>query len=266
MEIDLPLGQRQVQGGLWELPQNGEAKVYFVEHDGYFNRAGIYLEDNLSYADNAERYIYFSKCVVHLARYLPWRAEVVHIHDWQVALVPALMLQQRNEGWGTPPPTCLTIHNLAFQGIFPAEAFGLTNLPAEFFAPDGVGAEYYALLNCLKGGIIFADSLTTVSPRYAREITTEELGCGLDGVLRKQAHKLTGILNGVDYSEWNTTRNPYLLRSYTIARMAGKTYNKRELQRQVALPVDEKPRCSAPFRAWRSKKAWISNWAPSRRC
>jgi starch synthase len=239
-KFDLPLGQRQVQGGLWELPQNGEAKVYFVEHDGYFNRAGIYLEDNLSYADNAERYIYFSKCVVHLARYLPWRAEVVHIHDWQVALVPALMLQQRNEGWGTPPPTCLTIHNLAFQGIFPAEAFGLTNLPAEFFAPDGVGAEYYALLNCLKGGIIFADSLTTVSPRYAREITTEELGCGLDGVLRKQAHKLTGILNGVDYSEWNTTRNPYLLRSYTIARMAGKTYNKRELQRQVALPVDEK--------------------------
>jgi len=239
-EFDLPLGHRHVQAGLWELPQTGEAKVYFVEHDGYFNRAGIYLEDNLSYPDNAERYIYFSKCVVHLARYLPWRAEVVHVHDWQVALVPALMVQQRHEGWGTPPPTCLTIHNLAFQGIFPAEAFGLTNLPAEFFAPDGVGAEYYSLLNCLKAGIIFADSITTVSPRYAREITTEELGCGLDGVLRKQAHKLTGILNGVDYSEWNTTRNPYLLRSYTIARMAGKTYNKRELQRQVALPVDEK--------------------------
>ena len=183
-----------------------------MEHDGYFNRAGIYLEDNLSYADNAERYIYFSKCVVHLARYLPWRAGGGAYSRLAGGPGAGPDVATAHEGWGTPPPTCLTIHNLAFQGIFPAEAFGLTNLPAEFFAPDGVGAEYYALLNCLKGGIIFADSLTTVSPRYAREITTEELGCGLDGVLRKQAHKLTGILNGVDYSEWNTTRNPYLLR------------------------------------------------------
>jgi len=103
-----------------------------------------------------------------------------------------------------------------------------------------VGAEFYGLLNCLKCGIIFADRITTVSPRYAREITTEELGCGLDGVLRKYSTKLTGILNGVDYNEWNTTKNPHLLRSYTVARMAGKTFNKRELQRQIALPVDEK--------------------------
>jgi starch synthase len=239
-QFDLPLGQRRVQAGLWELAQPGEAKIYFVEQPGYFDRAGIYLEDNLSYADNAERFIFFSKCVVHLARYLPWRAEIVHVHDWQVSLVPALILHQQNEGWVNPPPTCLTIHNLAYQGVFPAEAFALANLPPEFFAPDGVGAEFYGLLNCLKCGIIFADRITTVSPRYAREITTEELGCGLDGVLRKYSTKLTGILNGVDYNEWNTTKNPHLLRSYTVARMAGKTFNKRELQRQIALPVDEK--------------------------
>jgi starch synthase len=239
-QFDLPLGHRHVQGGLWELEQPGEAKIYFVEHSGYFNRAGIYQEDNISYADNTERFIYFSKCVTHLARYLPWRAEIVHVHDWQTALVPAMILQQQNEGWGNRPPTCLTIHNLAYQGVFPAEAFALANLPAEFFAPDGVGAEFYGLMNCLKCGIIFADSITTVSPRYAREITTEELGCGLDGVLRKHAGKLTGILNGVDYGEWNTTHNPHLLRPYTITHMAGKAYNKRELQRQVALPVAEK--------------------------
>jgi starch synthase len=238
--FDLPMGQRHVQGGLWELVQPGEARIYFVEQAGYFDRPGIYLENNLSYADNAERYLFFSKCVAHLARFLPWRPEIVHLHDWQVALVPAMILQQEREGWGNPPRTCLTIHNLAYQGVFPADAFALTNLSAEFFAPDGVGAEYYGLLNCLKGGIIFANSLTTVSPRYAREITTEELGCGLDGVLRKQAGKLTGILNGVDYNEWNTTKNPYLLRSYTPAHMAGKAYNKRELQRQLRLPVDDK--------------------------
>jgi starch synthase len=238
-KFDLKLGHRHVQAGLWELDRPGEAKIYFVDQPGYFDRAGIYLENNVSYADNAERYIFFSKCVVNLARYLPWHADIVHVHDWQVGLVPALILQQEDEGWGNRPHTCLTIHNLAYQGVFPAEAFALANLPAEYFAPDGVGAEYYGLLNCLKCGIVFADSITTVSPRYAREITTEELGCGLDGVLRKYAGKLTGILNGVDYEEWNTTKNPYLWRSYTISRMTGKTLNKRELQRQVGLPADE---------------------------
>ena len=238
-QFDLPLGRRRVQGGLWELVRPGEARIYFVEQDGYFNRAGLYLEDNLSYADNAERFLFFSKCVTHLARYLPWRAEVVHVHDWQVGLVPAMVLHQRTEGWKDTPRTCLTIHNLAYQGIFPADAFALANLPADYFAPDGVGAEFYGLLNCLKGGIIFADRVTTVSPRYAREITTEELGCGLDGVLRKYGAKLIGILNGVDYDEWNTTKNPHLLRPYTATRMAGKTFNKRELQRQLGLPVDD---------------------------
>jgi starch synthase len=238
-QFDLPLGRRHVQGGLWELVRPGEARIYFVEQDGYFNRAGLYLEDNLSYADNAERFLFFSKCVTHLARYLPWRAEVVHVHDWQVGLVPAMVLHQRTEGWKDTPRTCLTIHNLAYQGIFPADAFALANLPADYFAPDGVGAEFYGLLNCLKGGIIFADRVTTVSPRYAREITTEELGCGLDGVLRKYGAKLIGILNGVDYDEWNTTKNPHLLRPYTATRMMGKAFNKRELQRQLGLPVDD---------------------------
>ncbi len=238
--FDLPLGLERVQAELWELERPGEARIYFIEQPDYYDRAGIYLENHLSYADNAERFIFFSKCVVHLARYLPWRAEMVHVHDWQAGLVPALMLQEKRAGWGNPPPTCLTIHNLAYQGVFPAAAFALTNLPADFYAPDGVGTEYFGMLNCLKGGIVFADSITTVSPRYAREITTEELGCGLDGVLRENAGKLTGILNGVDYAEWNTTNNPHLFKPYSVTRMAGKKVNKRELQRRVALPVAEK--------------------------
>ncbi len=238
--FDLPLGQRRVQAALWELVRDGEAKVYFVEHNGYFDRAGIYFENHLSYPDNAERFIFFSKCVAHLARYLPWRADILHVHEWQAAMVPALVRQQRAEGWGNAPRTCLTIHNLAYQGVFPAEAFALANLPARYFSADGEGAEFYGQLNCLKCGIACADSITTVSPRYAREITTEELGCGLDGVLRKYAGKLTGILNGVDYGEWNTTNNPHLFRSYSRDRMAGKVFNKRELQRQLGLPVNEK--------------------------
>jgi len=169
-----------------------------VEHPGFFDRAGIYFENNISYADSDARYIFFSKCVTHLARYLPWQPDLVHVHDWQVALVPALMLhQKRAEGWGNPPPTCLTIHNLAYQGIFPSAAFALTNLPPDFFNLEGV--EFYGQLNCLKGGIVFADVITTVSPRYAREITTEALGCALDDRLRQRQKQLFGILNGVDY-------------------------------------------------------------------
>ena len=105
------------------------------------------------------------------------------------ALVPVLMLhQQRAEGWGNPPPTCLTIHNLAYQGIFPADAFALDESAAGIFHPEG--AEFYGQLNCLKAGIVFADVITTVSPRYAREITTEEFGCGLDGLLRRRQNRL----------------------------------------------------------------------------
>ena len=207
-KFDLPLGVRQIQGELWELKRPGEARTFFVDQPFYFDRAGIYLEDNLSYADNAERFIFFSKCVVNLAcYYLPWHPDIVHVHDWQTALVPSLIWQQQREGWGTslsaagatnPPKTVLTIHNLAYQGVFPAEAFWLTNLPSDLFTTDTL--EFFGLLNFLKGGIVFADRLTTVSPRYAREITTEELGCALDGVLRQHAGKLTGILNGVDYN------------------------------------------------------------------
>jgi starch synthase len=149
--------------------------------------------------------------------------------------VPALMRhQKRAEGWGKPPPTCLTIHNLAYQGIFPPGAFPLTNLPPEFFNLDGL--EFYGQLNCLKGGIIFADAITTVSPRYAREITTEALGCMLDDRLRQREKQLFGILNGVDYGEWNTTQNPYLPHSFSARRLAGKTGNKLALQKELGLP------------------------------
>jgi starch synthase len=235
--FNIPLGSRWVQAGLWFLELDSGLKVYFVDCPEFYDRSGIYHERNISYPDNAERFIFLSKCVVHLARYLPWRADLVHVHDWQLGLVPMLLMQQRYEGWGNPPPTCLTIHNLAYQGVFPPEAYQLTNASREFFMPDG--AEYYGLLNCLKAGIAFTDLITTVSPRYAREITTEEYGCGLDGLLRRRRDRLFGILNGVDYSDWNTTNNPLLHKAYSVTRLGGKKHNKLELQKFLGLPVDE---------------------------
>jgi starch synthase len=227
-EFDLPLGAGRAQAELFSLEVEHGLAVDFIHHPEFFDR----------YADNAERFVFFSKCVAHLARYLTWRPDVVHVHDWQTALVPAMILQRQREGWGNPPPTCLTIHNLAYQGTFPAAAFALTNLPEEFFNLEGV--EYYGQLNCLKAGIAFADAITTVSPRYAREITTEEFGCGLDGFLRKRQNKLFGILNGVDYDEWNTTDNKFLPNSFSATRLAGKTACKLALQKELGLPVTKK--------------------------
>jgi starch synthase len=234
--FDLPLGARKVQAELSSLEAETGLLVYFIRQPEFYFRDGLYMEDDTSYADNAERFVFFSKCVAHLARYLPWRPNVVHINDWQTGLVPALMRHQhRAEGWENPPPVCLSIHNLAYQGVFPPEAFALTNLPPEFFTVDGM--EFYGGLNCLKAGIIFADVITTVSPRYAREITTEEFGCGLDDQLRRRQDRLLGILNGIDSEEWNPATDHFLARRYSAARLAGKTANKLALQKELELPV-----------------------------
>lgn len=235
-QIDLPLGARRAQAELWAAEPIKDLTIYFINQPAYYDRAALYQENGADFWDNGERFIFFSKCVAQLARYLPWQPEVVHVHDWQTALVPALILHQsRTAGWGNAPLVCLTIHNLAYQGIFPGGTYDLTNLPPDYFHPEGF--EYFKLLNCLKGGIAYADVLTTVSPRYAREITTEEFGCGLDGLLRKRQSRLVGILNGVDYDEWNTTRNPHLKHAYSAGKLAGKMAGKLDLQRELALPV-----------------------------
>ncbi len=234
--IDLPLGSRRVQAEVWILQPVERLTVYFIHAPEFFDRAGLYSEGGSDYWDNGERFVFFSKCIVQLARYLPLQPEIVHVHDWQTGLVPALIKhQQEAEGWGTAPRTCLTIHNLAYQGVFPASAFALTNLPENYFCRDGV--EFLGTLNCLKAGIQLADVITTVSPRYAREITTEEFGNGLDGLLRKRKNALMGILNGVDYEEWNTTGNPCLKHPYSSRNLRGKALNKLDLQRELGLPV-----------------------------
>ena len=234
--LDLPMDTSRVQGRVWTRVTDEHLTDYFIEQPHFFERSDYYQERGIDYPDNAERFIFFCKAVVNLARYLPWRPDVVHLHDWQTALAPVFMLEQQlHEGWTTPPPTCLTIHNMAYQGGFPPAKFALTNLPGNYFQPDGV--EYYGWLNCLKGGICFANILTTVSPRYAREITTELYGCGLDGALRRRQAVLFGILNGVDYDEWKTTRNPFLKHSYSAVDLRGKEADKAALQKEMGLPA-----------------------------
>ncbi|MCC6821610.1 MAG: glycogen synthase GlgA [Verrucomicrobia subdivision 3 bacterium] len=236
-QFDLLLGLKRVGAELWTLEVAEGLTLYFIHQPAYFDRAGLYGDNGADYGDNAERFIFFDKCVAHLARFLPWRPEVLHVHDWHTGLVPMLVAHQaRAEGWTQPPKICLTIHNLAYQGCFPRSNFALTNLPGNLFTPET--AEFYGQLNCLKAGIAGAEVITTVSPRYAREITTQEFGAGLDGLLRKRQSALVGILNGVDYEEWHTTANPYLPAGYSAANLAGKVECKRALQAEFALAVN----------------------------
>jgi starch synthase len=237
IRLDLVLGVRRVRGEVWTLQPEPGLTIYFIDQPEFYQRAGLYQKDGLDYPDNAERFIFLSKSVAHLGLTLDWKPEVVHLNDWQAGFA-ALFLHHRKrvEPEASCPRICMTIHNLAYQGVFPASQYALTNLPWDYFVPDGV--EFYGQTNCLKAGVAYSDVITTVSPRYAREITTEEFGCGLDGLLRSRQASLYGILNGADYDEWNTTANPYLKQSYSAQDLSGKAQNKTELQSQFGLPVD----------------------------
>jgi starch synthase len=237
--LDLPLGSGQVQAQVWALQPRPNLTVYFIDHPPFYDRPGLYHEDGHDYPDNAARFIFFSKCVAHLAQHLAQPPQVVHLHDWQTGLVPLFLRHGRDPAaWASAPRSLFTIHNLAFQGLFPAHEFALTNLPHNYFQMDGV--EFHSLLNCLKAGLVFADALTAVSPRYAQEISTPALGCGLDGVLRQRRAVLSGILNGVDYSQWKTEGNPCLRYSYNAQRMLGKAAEKRALQKELGLPRESR--------------------------
>lgn len=236
--LDLPLGAAVHHAGVKIARPEPNLTIYFVDAPQFYDRPGLYLDpmSKADYWDNAERYIFLSKAVVNLARYLPGKPEIVHVHDWHTALVPLFVRHQAwHEGWLDAPKTVLTIHNLAPQGRCSAAKYALTNLPGYYFHPDA--AEFWGDFNPLKAGLVFADALTTVSPTYAREILTPEYGEGLDGLLRARQAVLTGILNGVDYEEWRTTGNPYLPAAYTVEDLAGKAANKAALQAELGLPA-----------------------------
>ncbi len=232
--LAFPLGNEFVRGGVWTLQPQPNLTVYFVDQPRFFDRDGIYQSSSGDYDDNANRYVFFCKSVVNLARYLPWQPEIVHLHDWQTGLVPILIRHQfETAGWGNRPHHCFTIHNLAYQGVFEAGNFALTNLPLDYFTP--ATAEFFGNLNFLKAGVCTADQVSTVSPTYASEIGTPEFGCGLESFLRELPSPVKGILNGVDYEEWNTHQNAHLVQPYDIRRLGGKRANKLALQRQLGL-------------------------------
>ncbi len=235
--LEIPLDWRIRTATIWRLEVRPNLAMYFVDEPGYFDRDGIYNEHGTDFSDNAERYIFFSKAVTALAERL--NPDVVHLHDWQTGLVPA-MIQQRAGGglWEKAPKTCFSVHNLVYQGVFPYSDFRKTGLPDHCF--HFARLEYFGQMNCLKGGIALADWVSTVSPTYAQEITEPEFGASLDDVLRNRGERLTGILNGVDYEEWKTRGNPHVKHGYDLENLRGKGFQKRGLQKEMGLPQDAK--------------------------
>ncbi len=228
VDVKVNVGSKRLDAEIFECTAPTGVQVFLVRRDEYFDRSGIYGSEGRSYDDNAERFIYFSRAVVELARHMDPAPDILHAHDWQSALVPAFVKER-----GLPFGTVLTIHNLAYQGSFWGVDFGLTNLPGHYFSQNGL--EFHGRLNFLKGGIVFADKVTTVSERYCRDIQTPEAGCGLDGILRAQAHKLVGILNGADYDIWNPAIDKTIPSAYTPANLAGKACCRKALLEELGL-------------------------------
>src|SRR4051794_3090511 len=214
-------------------------KVYLICREEFFDRRNPYGNGERDYEDNADRFIFFCKAVVEMLRLGDLQADVVHCHDWQAALLPILLREaERRHGVTLALKTIFTIHNIAYQGVFPAKVFARTNLPDELYHMDGL--EYYSQVNLMKGGILFADRVTTVSPRYAREIQTPEFGCGLDGVAQTRADDIVGLLNGVDNSVWNPAVDALIPARYSAVNMSGKLVCRAELLKRCGFAPEFK--------------------------
>lgn len=209
----------------------GEKGVYFLDNPAHFDRDNVYGEP-----DDFQRFVLFSKAVVKLPEAIGKTFNIFHCNDWQTAVVPLYLKQQ-----GTDAKSVFTIHNLGYQGVFPKKAFSLLDLPDSFLSEEGL--EFYGKVNLMKAGILFSDAVNTVSPAYAEEIQTKAYGEKMDGLLRSRKAKLSGILNGIDYEEWNPATDSCLASNFSKAVPESKVKNKEELLKECLLPAGKEPLC-----------------------
>jgi starch synthase len=234
--LTIPLGSRTRFPALAEGGEIEGVRYFFVDDPEYFDREQLYGDKSGDYPDNAERFAEFSRAAIEFAKHV-WLPDVFHCHDWQTALVPTLL---RTVYSGDPllrsVPVVFTIHNLGYQGLFPAPVLKQIGLPESLFNLNGL--EFYGKVNFLKGALLFADYLTTVSRKYAQEIQTPEYGHGLEGVIRDRAERLAGILNGVDYSAWSPDSDTFIAANYSAANLAGKRVCKKDLLEAFRMPSE----------------------------
>ncbi len=237
--LSVPIGADHEACQVLKTTASGGVPLYLLRADRYFDRDGLYGTADQDYPDNAERFVFFSRAVLELMCLQPHH--ILHAHDWHAALAVVFLKTQPLRYPALPDvKTVMTVHNLGYQGRFANTAWPLLDLDWSLFNYRCL--EFYNDINFLKGGIVFADAVTTVSPSYAAEIMTPEQGFGLDGVLHERADRVFGILNGVDYSIWNPDTDPYLARNFSITHLAGKKHCQQSLRQYFHLD----PTANAP--------------------
>jgi starch synthase len=241
--MSVPMGGVLRFASLLEGPPLGKpgaaVRTFFVDHPPFYDRPTIYGPAGGEYWDNAGRFAFFCYAVMEAAKQV-FRPDILHAHDWPAALLPVLKKSNYMYDWAWGPvKTVLTIHNIGYgyQGEFDKAAVPGVGLSWDLFRMDRL--EHHDHVNFLKGGIVYSDAVTTVSPRYAEEIKTPPFGAGLDGVIRDHAGKLHGILNGVDYGEWDPERDKFLVENYGPDDLSGKRECKRDLLQSFELPSED---------------------------
>jgi starch synthase len=234
--LSAPVADEAVEAAVLETTLGKNVPVYLIRADRYFDREFLYGGPAGDYSDNLERFVFFSRAALELLRQRP--VDVIHCHDWQTAAaVVYLKTQPARYPETSAAKSLFTIHNLGFQGLFGPSAWPLLNLDTRYFTPPFL--EFYGGINLLKGALVFADKITTVSPSYAEEITGPDQGFGLEGVLRQRAADLVGILNGVDYYHWNPWTDPFLAYHYGEHSLSVKQDCKTALRQIVGLPASD---------------------------
>ena len=230
-----PMSQGYVDGEI-ALTEYDGVTAYLVEKDDYYYRDYLYSTPDGDYLDNAERFIFFSKSILEAIKVTGFVPDVLHCNDWETALAPVfLKTLYKDEPLLKNISSLFTIHNLGYQGIFWQYDMHLLNIGWEYFAPDYL--EFFGNINFFKGGIVFSDIINTVSRKYSKEIQTPEFGWGLDGILRTRKSDLYGIINGIDYEDWNPWKDPYIPAHYDNKDTKNKKKCKAALQEAFGLPV-----------------------------
>lgn len=232
--ITVSIGEKLVEGRIHTSKLGKNVTVYLIEKDEYFNRPDLYRTSDGDHIDNSERFIFYSKAVLEVAKTFNIKADVIHCNDWQTGLIPLLLkTKEQSNPFFENTVSLFTIHNLAYQGLFWHLDMPMTNLSWNVFTPEGI--EFYGKINLMKSGIVFSDIINTVSKKYSKEIQTKEFGCRLEGILKKRSSDLYGILNGVDYDVWNPEKDKLIKTKYSHSNMKGKKTCREDLLKTFGL-------------------------------
>ena len=235
--LRIPMGSGSEIGRVFLFEDPSGVKVYFIDQPEYFSRDELYGTPLGDYPDNDRRFVFFERGVLEALKELRFKPDIIHCHDWQTGLIPVyLKTLYAGDSFFSRTRTIFTIHNLAYQGNFPPDSLPLTGLSWDEFKMERL--EFYGKLSFLKGGLVYSDALTTVSPRYAEETQGKEYGCGMEGVLQSRKAAYVGIVNGIDPQEWNPEKDPELKGRFRISDLKGKELNKTELQKENRLKID----------------------------